>query len=98
MRLRAVISVLCLAAVSGAALSETVVVDDKVVVRESNVPRPMRGMLMSAVEQKFGAPVTRHNAVGQPPITRWDYASFSVFFEKDRVIHAVATAEAPSQN
>ena len=28
--------------------------------------------------------------VGQPPITRWDYPHFSVFFEKDRVIHAVA--------
>jgi hypothetical protein len=28
---------------------------------------------------------------GQPPITRWDYAGFAVFFEHDRVIDAVAT-------
>jgi len=40
----------------------------------------------------------RHPTVGKPPITRWDYPSFSVFFEHDRVIHAVApanTAPAP---
>jgi hypothetical protein len=48
------------------------------------------------VEQKFGAPVAKHAAVGgasahQPPITRWDYTGFSVFFERDRVIHSVAT-------
>jgi hypothetical protein len=30
------------------------------------------------------------SAVEQPPITRWDYPAFSVYFEHDRVIHAVA--------
>jgi hypothetical protein len=50
---------------------------------------PARGSTMNAVESKFGAPATKHAAVGQPPITRWDYAQFSVFFEHDRVIHAV---------
>ena len=50
---------------------------------------------MQAVEQKFGQPSQRHNAVGgggvkHPPITRWDYPGFSVFFENDRVIHSVA--------
>jgi hypothetical protein len=49
-------------------------------------------MHMSAVEQQFGAPVTRHETVGQPPITRWDYSGFAVFFERDIVIHAVATS------
>ena len=44
---------------------------------------------MTQVEAKFGAPVTKHDAVGQPPITRWDYPGFSVFFEHDRVIDAV---------
>jgi len=71
------------------AAAETMVVDDQVVVRPSNVARPARGQTMSAVEAKFGAPQTRHAAVGQPPITRWDYPSFSVFFERDRVIDAV---------
>ena len=29
---------------------------------------------------------------GKPPITRWDYDGFSVYFEHQHVIHAVATA------
>jgi hypothetical protein len=45
---------------------------------------------MDQVEARYGAPVTRHPTVGTPPITRWDYPSFSVFFEHDRVIHSVA--------
>ena len=51
--------------------------------------RPSRGSSMSSVEARFGAPATRHAAVGDPPITRWDYAQFSVFFEHDKVLHAV---------
>jgi hypothetical protein len=47
---------------------------------------------MTEVEKHFGAPAEKHPTVGQPPITRWDYAGFSVFFEHDRVIHAVATS------
>ena len=91
MNVRGIVAVLVIGAAAGAAVAETIVVDDKVVVRESTVSRPARGMHMSAVEQQFGAPVTRHETVGQPPITRWDYNGFSVFFERDIVIHAVAT-------
>jgi hypothetical protein len=79
------------AVASGGAFAETIVVDDQVKVRESVVERPDRGMSMSSVEQRFGAPASKHPTVGQPPITRWDYPGFAVFFEKDRVIHAVAT-------
>jgi hypothetical protein len=82
---------LCLVAIAGIAGAETLVVDDRVMVREMSGERPTRGMSMRAVEQRFGEPATRHAAVGQPPITRWDYQGFSVFFEHDKVIHAVAT-------
>jgi hypothetical protein len=41
------------------------------------------------VTQRFGEPSKRHTAVGQPPITRWDYPGFSVYFEYDRVIDSV---------
>jgi hypothetical protein len=75
---------------SGLATAETIVVDDQVQVRPSSIDRPARGLTMAAVEAKFGAPQTRHDAVGAPPITRWDYGGFSVFFEKDRVIDSVA--------
>lgn len=76
---------------SGTAAAETIVVDGQVMVRQTNVEHPARGATMAAVEQRFGAPNSKHAAVGQPPITRWDYAHFSVFFEHDRVIHAVVT-------
>ena len=75
---------------SASALAETLVVDDQVAVRQSTVDRPKRGSTMTEVEKHFGAPVEKHATVGQPPITRWDYAGFSVFFEHDRVIHSVA--------
>jgi len=76
---------------AGVGAAETIVVGDAVQVAPSTVERPARGQTMAAVEAKFGAPQTRHDAVGAPPITRWDYAAFSVYFEKDRVIDAVAT-------
>jgi hypothetical protein len=81
----------CLGTIS-TALAETIVVDDQVQVRDTGAEKPKRGVTMTQVEAKFGAPVTKHDAVGAPPITRWDYAGFSVFFERDRVIDAVATA------
>jgi hypothetical protein len=56
---------------------------------------PASGVTMSQVRQQFGNPATEHPTVSvsggpsQPPITRWDYAGFSVFFEHDRVVHSV---------
>ena len=90
MHTRILVALLCGCAAAGAAMAETIVVDDQVQVRESSVERPKRGITMSQVEAHFGAPVARHPTIGKPPITRWDYPSFSVFFEHDRVIHAVA--------
>ena len=72
--------------------AETVVVNDQVELRTTNVDMPGRGMGMSAVEKRFGAPQARHAAVGQPPITRWDYPGFSVYFEYQHVVHSVATS------
>ena len=87
---RSLVLLVCLLAPAGAAVAETLVVNDQVQMRDSAVERPTRGATMKAVEDKFGQPSERHATVGQPPITRWDYPHFSVFFEKDRVIHAVA--------
>lgn len=51
--------------------------------------RPARGMSMDKVEATFGAPTQRIPAVGQPPITRWEYPGFVVYFENRLVIHTV---------
>jgi hypothetical protein len=92
MKIRVLAAVLCGCALSGIAAAETVVVNDRVEVRDSSVDRPKRGSTMGEVEKRFGAPVERHPTVGQPPTTRWDYNGFSVFFERDRVIDAVVTS------
>ena len=52
--------------------------------------KPSRGMTQERVEAVYGQPETREAAVGEPPISRWHYDGFVVYFEYDRVIHAVA--------
>ena len=56
-----------------------------------SVNLPGRGMSMTDVEKRFGEPVTKVEEVGQPPITRWIYNDFTVFFEYQYVIHSLAT-------
>ncbi len=51
--------------------------------------RPTRGMTQARVESKYGSPASVRAPVGDPPITRWEYAEFIVYFEYDKVIHAV---------
>jgi hypothetical protein len=46
-------------------------------------------MTMNQVAAKFGAPVSKIPAVGNPPISRWDYPGFVVYFEREHVIHSV---------
>jgi outer membrane protein assembly factor BamE (lipoprotein component of BamABCDE complex) len=91
MQTRILAALLCGCAAAGTAVADTVVVNDQVQVRDSQLDRPKRGSTMGQVEKHFGTPLMRHATVGQPPITRWDYSAFSVFFEHDRVIHAVVT-------
>ncbi len=52
--------------------------------------KPTRGMSQASVESSFGAPQSSRQAVGDPPITRWEYPGFVVFFEFDKVIHSVS--------
>ena len=60
-----------------------------------SVNLPGRGMSMTDVEKHFGEPVSKVNEVGKPPITRWVYNDFTVYFEYQFVIHALATRAAP---
>lgn len=55
----------------------------------TGVMRPVKGMKMNQVEAEFGKPAEIHPAVGEPPITRWAYDKFTVYFEREYVIHAV---------
>ena len=73
----------------GLAGAATIAVDNGIAVKESDVATPVRGMTMEQVATKFGTPVTKVPAVGKPPISRWEYPGFIVYFEADHVIHSV---------
>jgi hypothetical protein len=54
-----------------------------------DMPMPARGDSKNLVLDRFGLADEERPAVGQPPISRWDYREFSVYFEGDRVINSV---------
>lgn len=56
---------------------------------------PTRGMPMDNVRDLFGDPRNVHGPVGDPPITRWDFDGFSVYFEHRLVLHSVDHASLP---
>lgn len=56
-----------------------------------DLPRPVRGMSADAVLSEFGLPESRSGPVGEPPISSWKYADYTVYFESETVIHSVLT-------
>lgn len=71
---------------------------DVLVIPDETAPAPIatpdRGSSQATVLKGYGEPVQRHAPAGggsaqQPPITRWDYNGFSVFFENNTVIDVV---------
>ena len=80
-----------LAGVATICRADIVASQDGITVRDAGVAAPARGMTMTQVASKFGAPVTKVPAVGNPPISRWEYPGFVVYFERDHVIHSVVS-------
>lgn len=69
---------------------------------ENRAAMPARGMSMSDVETRFGAPSEKLDPRGGqkrqwPTINRWTYPAFTVYFEKNKVIDAVANQAAPNE-
>jgi hypothetical protein len=63
-------------------------------------PVPGKGQTMTEVVRRFGEPQDKHPPVGgdaptHPPITRWDYPGFSVFFEHSHVVDSVVPGHPP---
>lgn len=50
---------------------------------------PDNGLTTTEVESHYGQPDDRHGPVGDPPISRWIYDDYSVYFEHDLVIESV---------
>lgn len=54
----------------------------------SGLPRPSTGQSMKMVRTIFGEPKEKLVPVGNPPITRWVYAKFTVYFEHNSVVNS----------
>lgn len=92
--IRSVLFVLTMAMlVPGAATADVLLIDS--IESAPAIQTPRRGLTMTDVRQHYGSPVTEYPTVSvnggpyQPPITRWDYDQYSVFFEHDVVIRSV---------
>lgn len=67
--------------------ADVLVIDE---VRQSETMQlPKNGFTKADIETQFGAPVKKLPPVGDPPITRWEYDSYNVFFEYDLVLFSV---------
>lgn len=56
---------------------------------QQGIETPRNGQNKAKVESAFGQPLQRIAAVGEPPISKWVYQDFTVYFENDIVLHAV---------
>lgn len=87
--LRKIIGCLAFTLCFSVAQADTLLVDGVRMAEASQSDRPARGQSKAQVEARFGSPIATIAAVGEPPISRWEYAGFVVYFEHDHVIHAV---------
>jgi hypothetical protein len=68
--------------------------------QEHQYNMPRRGMTMDQVKREYGAPLkvlaTRGgSSKHQPPIHRWEYSKYIVYFEYSHVIHSVLRTPGP---
>lgn len=77
------------------AAAEVLLIDE--VIASKSMDLPDNGLSMQAVESRWGAPQQRSAAVGEPPITRWEYSDYSVYFEHNVVITSVLNSGAVIQ-
>ena len=67
--------------------ADVLIIDE---VRQANrMELPRNGQNIATVEARFGAPVQKIPAVGDPPISNWKYDQYSVYFEYDLVLFTV---------
>lgn len=86
------LSFLCISAITHSPVAQADQVRIPVsenIARGQDQALPRLGDTQDAVAVQFGEPERRVAPVGQPPISQWHYPGFVVYFEGDRVIHAV---------
>ena len=79
--------ILTVAVASGSVSADTLIVSG---ISPQTSDSPARGMKQTAVESRWGQPISKRGPVGSPPIVSWEYQTFVVYFEYDHVVHSVA--------
>ncbi len=69
------------------ALADVLLIDEVRQVQKMELPD--NGVSKDEVAARFGEPDEKHAAVGEPPISRWDYDTYSVYFEYNLVLFTV---------
>ena len=69
------------------AIADVLLIDE--VRQVGRMELPKNGQSKADIEAKFGTPVEKRAAVGDPPISSWKYDSYSVYFEYDLVLFTV---------
>jgi len=92
------VAILALSAFAGISSAETLLVER--VQQEPRAILPARGLNMTQVQARYGAPISRLDPRGGqkrqwPTINRWVYPGFTVYFERSKVIDAVANKSDP---
>lgn len=75
--------------------ADTLLVEGIVTTEAGADQRPSRGLSMDKVRTQWGDPAATVKAVGDPPITRWEYNDFVVYFEYNTVLHTVVKRNIP---
>ena len=57
--------------------------------KKADMELPKRSMDKESVRRDFGDPQEMVDAVGDPPISRWVYADYVVYFEGNWVLYSV---------
>lgn len=79
-----ILALLMLTATAGA---DTLLIDR--VAAKADLNLPQKSSTMNQVRNQYGDPLAASAAVGNPPITRWEYADFVVYYEHQHVITTV---------
>ena len=71
------------------AANSDVLLFDAIQAQSGDVKKPTRGLSMDQVRSRYGEPGNEIPWVGDPPITRWVYDDYTVYFEYKYVINSV---------
>lgn len=77
-------------------MAETLSIINQPANSTEGVLRPARGLTQEQVESTFGNPLEKIAPVGEPPISRWVYEKYTVYFEGNYVIHSAIHHKAPA--